>query len=164
MSDMNAPFVAPPVSGGWLSARLCPLGNQRFVALTRKVERRDPSLSGVGSLVLRHSLIFSLLRPPLAAALRDFRCSRGASVAVRAAPLRDREGPAFSLALRLLSSCFPEGSVHRFVEHGLTTCEDNLFRLLTEATVAEREVLYGEALSRTAYDLRPSLAEMFERG
>lgn len=160
MSDMS---LTPPLPE-WLSARLCPFAHGRLTDLSKRVARRDQSLTGVTSLVLRHSLLFAVLRPPLAAALRDFKCPRGESLPVRAAPRRDREGPAFSYALHILPSCFPEGSVHRFVEHGLVTSSDDILRLLTEGFVEECTALYAEVLSRTAYDLRPSLAARFDRG
>lgn len=68
-----------------------------------------------------------------------------------------------AVALRLLPSCFPEGTMHAFVEHGLTY-SDTIAYLLGKATKEEREAVYEAVITRTVADLRPSLAERFEKG
>jgi len=156
------PSNAPPSQ--WLSARLCSLSYAKLQKVVRRVARLDPSLNGVQSHVLRYALMVTVLNPPLAAALRDVKCARGNSAPVRAAPITGDEGAAFAYSLNLLSSCYPEGSVHQFVEHGLLHGEDLIVRLLTRATVAEQTAFFSDVLARTAYDLRPSLAARFDRG
>jgi hypothetical protein len=148
----------------WLSARLCALSYAKLQKVVRRVARLDPSLNGVQSHVLRYALMVTVLNPPLAAALRDQKCARGNSAPVRAAPISGDEGAAFAYSLNLLSSCYPEGSAHQFVEHGLLHGEDLIVRLLTRATVEEQAAFFSDVLARTVYDLRPSLAARLSKG
>ena len=153
MPSLHAPSA-------WLSTRLCPAAASRVAALTRRVERLSPALAGPQSHILRYALFVAVLSPPLPAALRE-RCPRGKSVSFRAAPLVGREGDAFAVALRILPSCFPEGTMHGFVEHGLQQGEE-IVRLLCRADHTEREALFDRVVGASIYDLRPSLAARYD--
>lgn len=68
-----------------------------------------------------------------------------------------------AVALRLLPACYPEGTMHAFIEHGLGYA-DTIAHLLGKAPKDEREAVFEAVLARTVYDIRPALAEKFGEG
>ena len=147
---------------GWLSSRLCPSAQRELAGICRRVKRSHASLTGVESHVLRYALFATVLNPP-PLDLVTRKCPRGGTKAVTAGPLVTREGAAMEVALRLLPSCYPEGTMHAFLEYGFGYA-DTIVHLLCRASLAEREEVFESVITRTAYDLRPSLAERFEKG
>lgn len=146
----------------WLSSRLCPNAHRELTHLCRRIERANPDLTGVESHVLRYCLFATVLNPPHVDVVRR-KCPRGGTVPVTAGPLRTREGDAMAVALRLLPACYPEGTMHAFIEHGLGYA-DTIAHLLGKAPKDEREAVFEAVLARTVYDIRPALAEKFGEG
>lgn len=130
--------------------------------LCRRVHRSNPELKGVESHVLRYTLFAAVLNPPHVGEVTR-KCPRGGTTPVTAGPMRNREGEAMEVALRLLPACFPEGTMHAFIEHGLGY-SDTIAHLLGKASKDEREAVFDAVITRTVYDIRPSVAERFEKG
>lgn len=151
-------MTPPPLET--VAARLCSPAAARLALLVRRIKKSAPEMWGVESRILRLALCESVLHPPLAAALRDYPCPRGGGVAAmaRIPSLDTREGVATLHALRQMNACFPEGSVHRFIEHGMTQ-EEHIVFLLRHASPDEREDFFERVIARSVYDIRPALAK-----
>jgi hypothetical protein len=146
------------------SACLCPLATQQLHRLVKGVSRRRDSTWGVKAEVLRWALFYTVATPRNVDSYSG-RCSPGTpSGHVSGARPKGIEGDALATTLSLLRSLYPGGSMHAFIEFGLTHGAKTVFHVLTEASLEEKEALALSVCQLTYSDIRESGHVVFPEG
>jgi len=144
------------------SACLCSLGVQQLNRLVKGVARHRDSAWGVRAEVLRWALFYTVATPRNVDSY-SARCSPGTPDGhVSGTRQKGVEGDALATSLSLLRALYPGGSMHAFIEFGLTHGAATVLRTLTETSPAEREALALAVCQLTYSDIREGGGPVFK--